>query len=192
MNPAEAASKLCEECGLCCNGVIFHTVQLQPQDSPRELLALGMKLKRKKKGYFILQPCPAHCGAGCRIYSLRPERCRLFECRQLKRFTAGEITADDAMEKIRDVQQRVRIIDDLLKQVGGADSKKPLSKRCEKAMAEPVDALSDPCQWELRRQLTQAMSEMDAILDAEFRIARPASENQKTSPLLAQERGRKF
>ena len=96
-----AASRLCTECGLCCNGVMFHTVKLQPADSAKELAALGLKLKRKKGNHYILQPCPAFCGSHCSIYESRPERCRLFECRQLKSVAAGEITEDAALDRIR-------------------------------------------------------------------------------------------
>ena len=43
-----AAAHLCAACGLCCNGVMFHTVKLQPNDSAPALAALGLKLKRKQ------------------------------------------------------------------------------------------------------------------------------------------------
>ena len=29
---SSAASRLCTACGMCCNGVMFHTVRLQPRD----------------------------------------------------------------------------------------------------------------------------------------------------------------
>ena len=82
MSPPEAtsaAARLCAQCGLCCNGVMFHTVQLQPGDSAKELAALGLKLKRKQGRHFILQPCPAFQNSQCSIYAARPERCGRFE-----------------------------------------------------------------------------------------------------------------
>src|SRR5271163_4672225 len=111
MNPPDAqsaATRLCGQCGMCCNGVMFHTVWLQPGESPQKLAALGLKLKLKKKQHYLLQPCAAHNGSECAIYMQRPERCRLFECRQLKRIAKGEITEAMAMEKIQDVKRRVR------------------------------------------------------------------------------------
>ena len=166
-----AASRLCAACGLCCNGVMFHTVRLQPGDSANELAALGLKLKRKKRQQYILQPCPAWRESRCSIYEQRPERCRLFECQQLKRVAAREITESAALEKIRDVQRRVEHVNELLQRAGGTNAKKPLSKRCEKIMAEPFDDSSEPAAVELRAALTQAMQELDAILDQDFRIA---------------------
>ena len=51
MTPVEASAvgaRLCAACGLCCNGVVFHTVRLQPGDSAKSVAALGLKLKRKQ------------------------------------------------------------------------------------------------------------------------------------------------
>ena len=161
---------LCQECGLCCNGVIFHTVRLQPADSPKALAALGLRLKRKKGAQYILQPCPAWRDCQCSIYAARPERCRLFECRQLQRVAAGETTEAAALGKIRDVQRRVAQLEALLARAGRTDAKKPLAKRCEKIMAEPLDASSDQAAITLRATLTRAMQELDAVLDADFRL----------------------
>lgn len=172
--PASAASRLCSECGLCCNGVLFHTVRLQPGDAPAALAALGLKLKRRKGQNYILQPCPAFCGSHCSIYAARPERCRLFECRQLQRVAGGEISEARALISIREVQRRVEEVHGLLHQAGPTKPTRPLSKRCEKVTAEPLDASSDPEQVALREQLLRAMRELDALLDTEFRIIRGA------------------
>ena len=172
--PASAASRLCSACGLCCNGVLFHTVKMQPADSPKALAALGLKLKRKSGAQYLLQPCPAFCGTHCSIYPARPERCRVFECRQLQRVAAGEITEADALERILEVRRRVEELEDLLQKSGRTNPKRPLSKRCEKATAEPVTAASEPAAIELRERLTRAMHAVDSMLDREFRIQPPA------------------
>lgn len=176
-NDLSASSRLCSACGLCCNGVMFHTVRLQPRDSAKELVAIGLKLKRRNKHHYIQQPCPAYRCSQCSIYDRRPERCRLFECRQLKGVAAGEITESAALANIRDVQQRVEHLNALLEQGGGTDPKRPLSKRYEKIM---VELLSDPSQETtalLRAELTAAMEELDAILDEDFRL--PAIESSE-------------
>jgi len=158
---------------MCCNGVMFHTVLLQPSDSAKALSALGLKLKKRKNGKnYILQPCPAFRGSHCSIYASRPERCRVFECRQLLRVAAGEITEAAALEMIRDTQRRVAEVTDLIERSvpGGTNPKKPLSKRGETAMAEPLHPTSDAAAVELRDQLTRAMRELDELLDREFRV----------------------
>lgn len=173
MNRSETSSlaaRLCAECGLCCNGVLFHTVELQRSDSAKDLAALGLKLKRKQGHNFILQPCPAFQHQQCSIYGARPERCRLFECRQLKRLAAGEITEAMALAKIQEARRRVDEINELLSQAGKTNFKRPLSKRCEQAMAEPVTPGSDPATVALYGRLTQAMRELSALLDDDLRV----------------------
>ena len=167
-----AASRLCSACGLCCNGVMFHTVKLQPADSAKELSALGLRLKRKRRGNFILQPCPQYQAAQCSIYAVRPQRCRLFECQQLKRVAAGEITEAMALAKIIEVQSRVAHVNELLQASGTTDQRRPLSKRCEKVMAEPLDSSADEATVSLRSDLARAMEELDALLDGDFRLPR--------------------
>ena len=173
MNPPEApsaAARLCAQCGLCCNGVMFHAVQLPPGNSAKKLAALGLKLKRKQGRHFIRQPCPAFQNSQCSIYAARPERCRQFECQQLKRMAAGEITGAMALEKIHAARRRVEQLNELLQRAGRTNFKRPLSKRCEKAMAEPITPASDQAAAASRRRLTQAMQELNALLNDDFRI----------------------
>ncbi len=155
---------------MCCNGVMFHLVRLQPRDSARELAALGLKLKRKKRQDYIQQPCPAWRESRCSIYLQRPERCRLFECRQLQRVAAGEITEAAALEKIGEVQRRVAHLDSLSRRADGSPRRGPLSKRCETTLAEPFDATTHPELVHDREALARGLSELDALLDADFRV----------------------
>ena len=164
------ASRLCAACGMCCNGVMFHIVRLQPADSPKVLAALGLKLKRKRRQDCILQPCPAYRECRCSIYEARPVRCRAFECQQLQRVATGAITEAAALAKITEATALVAEVNTLLLRSGGTNMKQPLSKRCETAMAEPLDPSSDAAVVQTRRQLSRAMKELDALLDQEFRI----------------------
>ena len=62
MNPCDSNS-LCLECGLCCNGVIFADVQLEPEDDARRLRSLGLKFAANRKSQIVnhkfAQPCAA-------------------------------------------------------------------------------------------------------------------------------------
>ena len=156
---------------MCCNGVMFHFVRLQPADSPRALAALGLKLKRKRRQDCILQPCPAYRDACCSIYIARPVRCRAFECQQLQRVAAGTITEAAALEKITEAVSLVAAADSLLGQCGATNMKHPLSKRCETAMAEPLDSSSDAVLVQNRHRLSQVMQKLDALLDKDFRVS---------------------
>ena len=163
---------------------MFHTVRLQPADSPKALAALGLKLKRKKGAHYILQPCPAWQACQCSIYAARPERCRVFECRQLQRVATGEATEAAALGKIRDVQRRVAQVNELLARSGSTSAKRPLAKRCEKIMAEPLDASSDPAALALRDDLTRAMQELNAILDTDFRLISIGASGAEEEPTV--------
>ena len=62
-------------------------------------------------------------------------------------------------------------VNDFLGQAGETtDPKKPLMKRCEKVLAEPLDPAADDEAREFQRRLTLAMQELDTMLDQEFRI----------------------
>ena len=173
-----AASRLCAACGMCCNGVMFDLVRLQPGDSPRALAALGLKVKRKRGQSHLVQPCPAHCESQCSIYAARPERCRVFECRQLQRVASGEITEGMAREKIGEAVRLVAEVNVLLLRVGGTNAKRALSQRCETAMSEALD-VDDEALVETRSRLTRAKRELDALLDQEFRISPIGSSKQE-------------
>lgn len=170
MSP-DAGSRLCAQCGLCCNGVLFHRVLLQPGDSARELAALGLKLKRKRSQNFFLQPCPAYRDAHCSIYASRPGRCRAFECRQLKGVIAGEITESQALGRIREARQRVEKVNSFLQQAGELRVHKPLSKRCENVISEPLGPGSTEETSALRTSLALAAQELEIFLDHEFRLS---------------------
>ena len=167
---SSAASRLCASCGMCCNGVMFHFVKLQPGDSPRALAALGLKVKRKRKQDCILQPCPAHTECKCMIYEARPVRCRVFECQQLHRVAACAITEAAACEKISEAKLLVSEIDALLLRLGATNLRLPLSKRCESVAAETHDPSSDEATTQARIRLVCAMHELEGLLDQHFRI----------------------
>ena len=148
---------------------MFHLVQLQSMDSAKKLAAIGLKLKRKNKKDYIQQPCPAYRESQCSIYELRPERCRLFECRQLQKVASGEITEVMAAEKIQEAQQRVAQVEELFARLGETNRKRPFTKRHEKIEAEPPDETSVEA-VELRAQLTAAMQELEQLLENDFRV----------------------
>jgi Fe-S-cluster containining protein len=167
---AQAVSRLCNACGMCCDGVLFPTVQLQPGESSRQLITRGMKLKHKDRHLCIIQPCQAHRGGQCTIYEDRPQRCRLFECRQIKHFNLGIISESVALEKIREARRYVTQANALIEQLGSANAKRSLSKRCKLVLAEPLDAAAEPEKARLRDELAAAMENLEGLLEAEFRI----------------------
>ena len=158
---------------MCCNGVLFEIVLLGANDSAKRLAAAGLKLKHKKRRHYIQQPCPAYQGAQCCIYEERPERCRKFECRQLKGVGKGEITETQALEKIGLALARVSQVEQLFRLAGERNSSRPLIKRYDKIMEQPIDASLDPQAAVLRAELTRVMEELETLLKKEFRSEPP-------------------
>src|SRR5262245_58553543 len=112
-----AVAALCPSCGLCCNGVLFANVELKRDDRVRALNALGLAVRPKGwagKRCFN-QPCPAFQNSLCSIYASRPVQCRAFECGQVKRLAAGEITAAAALKTIRRARALASQVMDLLR-----------------------------------------------------------------------------
>lgn len=158
-----AAARLCAACGMCCDGVLFHSVVLQPGDSARALSAAGLKIKRKAGGEHFLQPCSAHRGCQCAIYDRRPARCRLFNCRQLLRVTADETAEAPAMEMIGAARLLVARVNALINRLAETNPNRALAHRCANAQTT-----SD---WTpLHDELQAAMHELETMLAGEFRL----------------------
>jgi len=150
---------------MCCDGVLFHAVVLQPGDSPRALAALGLKVKRRQGAQFFHQPCRAHGDGSCAIYAQRPQRCRLFACRQLLGVAADEITEAAALEKIRAARVHVSRVNALLERVAETNPRRALAQRYANAMTGPAEGAVA----EARAELAVAMRELEALLARDFR-----------------------
>ncbi len=165
-----ASARLCGACGMCCDGVLFHSVELQAGDHPRQLASLGLKLRRKKGVEFFLQPCAAHRVEGetcsCAIYDDRPARCRLFNCRQILAVESGTVTETEAAGKIREARTRVVRVHQLMDEVGETNPGRSLAHRVANALTLPEGAERTP----LHDELDSAMRELEAFLTKEFRV----------------------
>src|SRR6266850_7311964 len=102
-------NSLCLQCGLCCNGVIFADVKLQPGDDPVRLQSIGLPISTPHSALRIphfSQPCAALDGCRCRIYSDRPTYCRQFDCLLLKSVIEGRTETSEALRIILTARQR--------------------------------------------------------------------------------------
>ena len=75
-NLKTAIAQLCPSCGMCCNGLLFADVKVQPSEDLKKLAALGLRLERLGNKTRLMQPCPAFDGKLCRVYENRPSCCR--------------------------------------------------------------------------------------------------------------------
>ncbi len=177
-DPAATAAGLCLDCGLCCNGVLFDMVELQPGDLAKALTAKGLKIKKKR---WFRQPCAALCdGTLCALYLDRPVRCRAFECRTYKAVAGSELSAELARHRIAEARRQVVEVESLLGQFDELQTGKPLAQRVANVLArQPAGALEKPernhppaMPGDIGRLLAleQEMARLSTFLDEHFRI----------------------
>lgn len=165
---AEAVTALCPACGLCCNGVLFADVELQRGAEADRLQALGVKLFAKGGKRRFSQPCQCFDGKLCRIYADRPERCRTFECRLLKRVIAGELPADVSLKFIAAATRAANQVRRQVRELGEVDETLPLSRRYARIMAQPIDFAGEESVIERRSELMLAVDRLAKILGRDF------------------------
>ena len=155
---------------MCCNGVLFYGVTLQPRDSAKVLAGLGLKLKQKRRQTLFLQPCPAHRADSCAIYEQRPERCRKFSCRQLEQMEAGAIRFAEAEEKVAQALAGVARVRTLLAAAGEKNLRRSLAVRSSGVLEQQPDP-GDADLLRLHEDLRQEMEALETLLENHFRTA---------------------
>ena len=166
------SNALCLECGLCCNGVIFADVQLQPEDDASRLRSLGLAFagnqNSKIKIQKFKQPCNAFEGCRCRIYSERPKYCRQFECLLLKSVKSGRTETPKALRIIRTARRRVEKVKSLLRDLGDADEHIALSKRFRRVKRRLENGGFDDETAQRFGELTLAVHDLNVLLSEGF------------------------
>ena len=168
LESTETVAALCLACGFCCNGVLFADVELQRGDDVSRLRALGLEFFVKGSKRKFSQPCACLDGMLCRIYAQRPERCRTFECRLLKRVMAGELMAEAALQSIAAAGKAVKLVRRLVCDLGETDETLPLSRRYARIMAQPIDFAGDEAIIERRSELMLAVDRLAKVLERDF------------------------
>lgn len=153
---------------MCCDGTLFHSVVLQPTDSRRTLISLGLTLKRKPGLTTFRQPCSAHKNNQCGIYENRPQRCRLFNCQQLLRVASGKITQSVAQETIASTRQKINQVVEKIERLSETNPNQGLAQRFSVALANTTPSPE-------RAELEAAMTELQGILEKEFRVKEEAN-----------------
>jgi Fe-S-cluster containining protein len=174
ISPATAIVQLCPHCALCCNGVLFKDVELQPGDDARRLASLGLPVSETvarespiANGKFP-QPCAALDGCRCRIYRDRPARCRQFDCALLQSVLAGEMEAAAALRVIREARRRAEKVRSLLREAGDTDETRPLSLRFQRTKKRFEGWPPDDARAETFSRLTLAVHDLNLLLREKF------------------------
>jgi uncharacterized protein len=169
IGPLSPAQKLCLECGLCCNGVIFADVCLQKEDDPKELKMLGLPLTGSPwQSKRFSQPCAALEGCRCRIYPLRPTYCRKFTCLLLKRLEAGEISNLEAKKIVKTAREKSAAVLALIRQLGDQSEQRALTERVRRTAERLGNARPDEPTAAAYARLTLAFHELTVMLGDSF------------------------
>jgi uncharacterized protein len=172
-----ATEALCLACGLCCNGVLFVDVRLQPEDDAARLAALGFPIKpgaascagrAGANGPRFAQPCTAHDGCRCRAYEARPAYCRQFECLLLSDLTAGRIKKEAALRIVQRARKRVATVLRLMRDLGDCHDERPLSTRFKQITRRVEKEGLDEAASETYGKLTLAVHDLNLILAGAF------------------------
>ena len=152
--------KLCLQCGLCCNGVLFADVRSEPGE--RSPLLAGRAR--------VVQPCPAFQAGDCTcaIYLERPRRCRQFECRQLLGTKAGKFTVEAAMRRITKVRRLAAKAEKMLVELGFDNVKKPLKQRFQQCQRAAEQGKLAENRYATLADLQLAMHRLTSLLAEDF------------------------
>lgn len=162
---------------MCCNGVLFADLQLQPGDNLVGLRALDLRIRLKparaaaqsrSKIPHLLQPCAAYCNCCCRIYANRPTHCRDFECLLLKRVKRKRLSQPQALRTIRRTIRLVGHIRKLLNALGDADEHLPLRTRFRRTARRIEGTGGDPAQAAQYGELTLAVHDLNSLIREHF------------------------
>lgn len=178
---------ICLACGLCCDGVIFADLKLQPGDDASPFASLGASPSADPepsrgpqsarlpwmsptggRATKIQQPCIAFDGCSCRIYQQRPKHCREFECLLLHGLKAGRVEKSAALEIIRTARRRADKVWRLLRDLGDVDEESALSVRFRHTAKRLESGHLDKEIAGRYGELTLAVHELNCLLSSAF------------------------
>jgi Fe-S-cluster containining protein len=160
--------QLCLACGICCTGVLFDDVVLEP-GAVAELGALGLPLVRRYGRTRLPQPCPAlQSDNRCRIYPQRPARCRQFECALLRSVRAGQLDVPAALRAIDQTRHQADRVRRLLRLLGDRQDAMALRVRFKRLQRQVERHPPDEEMAAAWAALSQAMHELNLQLRRQF------------------------
>jgi hypothetical protein len=163
---------LCLACGLCCDGTLFHHVQLEAGDDAASLKALGLPVRIPRARTPVArfpQPCAALCAdRTCRLYADRPAQCRSFECGVLKDTQAGRITFAAALRQVKQARQAADKIRGLLRQLGDVEEHRSLNERFRRTRHRMESGFADEATADTFAELSLAMHHFGLLTHEKF------------------------
>lgn len=99
---AHAASTLCQQCGLCCAGLLFEHVNFRENELQN---IEGVAFKVIEPGKKALpHPCQFLDGTRCSIYVDRPSNCKSFACVARREVLNGKLALNDGAALVQQIK----------------------------------------------------------------------------------------
>jgi hypothetical protein len=145
-------------------------VQLRTDDDETGLRSLGLQIECSLRSGVskLIQPCAAHEGIQCRIYSARPQYCREFECALLKNVCSGRVKKSAGLRTIRQAKEKLAAINDFLVELGNNDATVSHRLRFKQVSREIKQKGASQGQAALFGELTVAVHQMNLLLAKSF------------------------
>lgn len=105
------ANRVCQECGLCCNGTLFSFAKVYPEEL-KKTKALGIDVfKDDADGTSKFNfPCPAFINGNCSVYLQRPKKCQSYYCKLQENVMNGTIKVEDGLKIVHLVHKHSKWI----------------------------------------------------------------------------------
>jgi len=126
-------SSLCLDCGLCCDGTLFHAVPIAPEEAARLAGRVTLTPDRRE----LLQSCRALEGCRCTVYEDRPSTCRQYRCVVLSAFQSGRLDEQKARAVLAEIFALRREVVRLNR--GSTDERQALEEAREKVPRPGTD-----------------------------------------------------
>ena len=131
-------STLCLHCGLCCDGTLFRFLSItQPERERLVQLGIGVGQRRGKDVMWL--PCGKLDGKRCTVYEQRPGGCARFVCALARRYSAKELSLEEAMARVDEMHRRLERLWLAFPQAGS----EPILNFANAAIESPQSAISE-------------------------------------------------
>jgi Fe-S-cluster containining protein len=166
---AHHASTLCQQCGLCCTGLLFEYVSFEDHELGNvDVTNIKVKEPGKKT---LPHPCQYLEGTSCGIYIDRPRKCQSFACTSRQRVLNGEMPLKDGSAIVTETQGLLEELIPLSKDTLGRDYRKTGFRKFAAAFAKSIDKKlrNQVMPSEVEQKTVTLCFEIIKIIDRHFR-----------------------
>lgn len=166
---AHDASNLCQQCGLCCTGLLFEYVSYREHEL-RNVEVINPKVREPGK-LTISHPCQFLNGTSCGIYVDRPSKCRGYACTSRQQVLNGEKTLDQGSAIVNQLQLLLADLAPLSMEVTGQNFRNTGFRKFSERFAKSIDKKlrKDEMPTAQEQQTVVLTFEIIKIIDRHFR-----------------------